>query len=88
MLRQTTIIDKINPLKEGKKILLQHYVNLWESTVKYFANANERGLQKELRHMGHTEFLGYFCHLLVFFFFLMYLSKQGFVCFIFVFLLV
>jgi len=53
----------MNPLKEGKKILLQHYVKLWETTVRYFAIANETGLQKELRYMGHTEFLGYFCHL-------------------------
>lgn len=65
VLLRKIIIDKINPLKEGKKILLQHYVNLWETTVRYFAVASERDLQKELRYMGHTEFLGYFYHLVV-----------------------
>lgn len=68
MLRQRTIIDKINPLEEGKEILLQHSVDLWETTPRYFASATGRGPQEELRYMGQVEFIGFFCHFVVYLF--------------------
>lgn len=59
------MVDKINPLKEGKEIFLQHCVDLWETTLRYFATTTGRRLQEELRYMGQVEFVGYFCHLVV-----------------------
>lgn len=60
MLRQRTSIDKINPLKEGEEILLQHCVDLWETTPRYFATVTGRGPQEELRYVRQEEFSYHF----------------------------